>query len=88
MIRHRIKLLQYHTLGNDYLVENSAEKRRPDPELIKRICQRNFGISPDGLSIVALGWKIHGIDKQSRRQYGGDQQERRPIFVRALRDYR
>jgi diaminopimelate epimerase len=44
-----MRLVKYHALGNDYLFVNSAEEVRPDPEFIRRICHRNFGIGADGI---------------------------------------
>jgi diaminopimelate epimerase len=45
----RMKLVKYHALGNDYLFVNSAEEAFPEPEFVKQICHRNFGIGADGI---------------------------------------
>ncbi|MDR2436111.1 MAG: diaminopimelate epimerase [Puniceicoccales bacterium] len=44
-----MKLVKYHALGNDYLFANSAEEAFPEPEFVRRICHRNFGIGADGI---------------------------------------
>ena len=50
---------KYHGLGNDFIVIDGINNKLPESilkgeaKLIKRICQRNFGIGADGL-IIAL----------------------------------
>jgi len=50
---------KYHGLGNDFIVIDGISNKLPESilkgeaKLIKRICQRNFGIGADGL-IIAL----------------------------------
>lgn len=41
---------KYHGLGNDYIVIDPDECHcDPDPEMIKTICHRNFGVGSDGI---------------------------------------
>lgn len=45
-----MKFSKYHALGNDYLVLDPAEAPElPDPQAIRRICHRNFGLGSDGI---------------------------------------
>ncbi len=41
---------KYHALGNDYLViDPNKSPYQPNPENVKLICHRNFGIGSDGI---------------------------------------
>ena len=40
---------KYHALGNDYLVLDPQEGPMPDPEGVRKICHRNFGLGSDGI---------------------------------------
>lgn len=41
---------KYHALGNDYVVIDAADAGdRLTPDMIRRICQRNFGLGSDGI---------------------------------------
>ena len=41
---------KYHALGNDYLVLDPEESQQePNPDMIVRICHRNFGLGSDGI---------------------------------------
>ena len=45
-----MKFSKYHALGNDYIVLNPANEIPPlSPEMIQRICHRNFGVGSDGI---------------------------------------
>jgi diaminopimelate epimerase len=45
-----MKFSKYHALGNDYVVIEAAEAAgRLTPELVRRICVRNFGLGADGI---------------------------------------
>ena len=47
--------IKYHSLGNDYLVLtseiNELTKNILTPDLIRRICNRNFGLGSDGILV-------------------------------------
>jgi diaminopimelate epimerase len=50
-----MKFYKYHALGNDYLVINPQELSfELNPEIIKTICHRNFGIGSDGILLGPL----------------------------------
>jgi diaminopimelate epimerase len=41
---------KYHALGNDYIVVDAAEAQgRLTPEVVGRVCDRNFGLGSDGI---------------------------------------
>lgn len=45
---------KYHALGNDYLVIHERDLRSPlSPEIIRRICDRNYGVGSDGIVLIA-----------------------------------
>lgn len=46
-----MKFHKYHALGNDYLVIEVMTESEPRPELIRRICDRHFGLGSDGILI-------------------------------------
>jgi diaminopimelate epimerase len=49
---------KYHALGNDYIVIRPAEfQSEPDPEVIRLICHRNYGIGSDGILLGPVGSK-------------------------------
>ena len=49
---------KYHALGNDYIVIQPAElQSEPEPEVIRRICHRNYGIGSDGILLGPLSSK-------------------------------
>lgn len=49
---------KYHALGNDYIVIQPAElQSEPVPEVIRRICHRNYGIGSDGILLGPLSSK-------------------------------
>jgi diaminopimelate epimerase len=50
-----MKFYKYHALGNDYLVINPQDLLFAlTPEIIKIICDRNFGIGSDGILLGPL----------------------------------
>lgn len=50
-----MKFYKYHALGNDYLVINPQDLSFAlTPEIIKIICDRNFGIGSDGILLGPL----------------------------------
>jgi diaminopimelate epimerase len=47
-----MRFRKYHALGNDYIVLNPADFpgwAAPDPERVRLICHRNFGVGSDGI---------------------------------------
>ncbi len=50
-----MEFLKYHCLGNDYLVLTSdyceSSKCLITPDLVRRICNRNFGLGADGILV-------------------------------------
>ena len=45
-----MRFYKYHALGNDYLVFHAGDLRDiPDPDQIRTICRRHFGIGSDGI---------------------------------------
>jgi diaminopimelate epimerase len=50
-----MKYVKYHALGNDYLVMDPADMPGvPEPDRIRVICHRNFGIGSDGILLGPL----------------------------------
>lgn len=50
-----MKFEKYHALGNDYVVVDERECSSPlTPEIIRRICERNFGVGSDGLLLGTI----------------------------------
>ncbi|MFM1944631.1 MAG: hypothetical protein RI897_3613 [Verrucomicrobiota bacterium] len=50
-----MKFAKYHALGNDYLVMEPDQLVQPiNPEHVRRICHRNFGIGSDGILLGPL----------------------------------
>jgi diaminopimelate epimerase len=58
-LEDKMKYSKYHALGNDYIVIRSAElKGNPTPDVIRRICHRNYGIGSDGILFGPLDSKF------------------------------
>ena len=57
-----MEFLKYHCLGNDYLVLISepfdSKKLLLKPNLVQRICNRNFGIGADGILVSGKNNKV------------------------------
>jgi len=46
---------KYHALGNDYIVISPAEfQSESDPDVIRLVCHRNYGVGSDGILIGPL----------------------------------
>lgn len=81
---------KYHALGNDYLVLDPSEAPElPDPEAIRRICHRNFGLGSDGILFGPLpaenadfGLRILNPDGSEAEKSGNGLR----IFARYLSD--
>lgn len=68
-----MKFSKYHALGNDYIVLNPANAIPPlSPEMIKRVCHRNFGVGSDG---ILLGPSNEGDCDFSLRIFNPDGSE-------------
>ena len=50
-----MKFQKYHCLGNDYLILTSKGTELSDyvlqPEITRKICNRNFGLGADGVLV-------------------------------------
>ena len=89
---------KYHALGNDYVVlAGDALGMPPDPERVRRICDRHFGIGADGilLDVSPPGAGLVGAGGESQaalRIFNPDGSEAEKsgnglrIFARYLRD--
>ncbi len=70
---------KYHGLGNDFIVlENFDGRARKDPDFVRRLCDRRFGIGADGILYVERddeGGRVHE-GPELRRFGGGDVRQR------------
>jgi diaminopimelate epimerase len=81
---------KYHALGNDYLVIDPAHLAgRLTPQMIRRICHRNFGVGSDGILLGPLpattcdfGLRIFNPDGSEAEKSGNGLR----IFARCLVD--
>jgi diaminopimelate epimerase len=56
-----MKMVKYQALGNDYLVMEAGQfSGPPEPEMIRSICDRHYGVGSDGI-IVRQGEEEPGI---------------------------
>jgi diaminopimelate epimerase len=44
-----VSFAKYQALGNDYIVIEEEELPSPSPQLIRRICDRHWGLGGDGI---------------------------------------
>lgn len=74
-----MKFSKYHALGNDYLVitPQEAGSLPLHPELIRRICHRNYGVGSDGILIgpvdnptSEIGLRIYNPDGSEAEKSG------------------
>lgn len=85
-----MRFFKYHGLGNDYLVFDPEDwPIPPTPEMIRRVCNRNFGIGSDGILYGPSGrdgkwpWvRIFNPDGSEAEKSGNGLR----IFARYLRD--
>lgn len=81
---------KYHALGNDYIVILPAEiQGEPDPDVIRLICHRNYGVGSDGILLGPLdsrrcdfGLRIFNPDGSEAEKSGNGLR----IFARFLWD--
>ena len=51
----KITLEKYHGLGNDYLIfDPNKNDLKLSKEGVRLICNRNFGVGSDGLSLIHI----------------------------------
>jgi len=48
-----MRFQKYQALGNDYLVVESQQEENLDSSLVRRVCDRHFGLGSDGILIEA-----------------------------------
>jgi diaminopimelate epimerase len=86
-----MKYSKYHALGNDYIVIRAAEVEttKLSPEVIRRICHRNYGVGSDGILLGPLqsrscdfGLRIFNPDGSEAEKSGNGLR----IFARSLWD--
>lgn len=85
-----MKYTKYHALGNDYIVINPTDiKKELDPDEIRLICHRNYGVGSDGILYGPLdsqscnfGLKIFNPDGSEAEKSGNGLR----IFARSLID--
>ena len=85
-----MKYAKYHALGNDYIVIHPAQiGSDPDPDVIRRICHRNYGVGSDGILLGPLdskscdfGLRIFNPDGSEAEKSGNGLR----IFARSLWD--
>jgi diaminopimelate epimerase len=64
-----VQFRKYHGLGNDYIVIDPSEfDFRPEPEAIRKICDRTRGVGSDGILLGPISGK--GIEPWSREKGG------------------
>lgn len=83
---------KFHALGNDYLVLDPLHHpERPEPEFIRRVCHRNFGLGSDGILYgpfspeeepASFGLRIYNPDGSEAEKSGNGLR----IFARYLYD--
>lgn len=85
-----MKYTKYHALGNDYIVIHPRDiKKEFEPDVIQRICHRNYGVGSDGILFGPLEskssdfrLKIYNPDGSEAEKSGNGLR----IFARYLRD--
>jgi diaminopimelate epimerase len=85
-----MKFSRYHAIGNDYIVISPTElKGSPDPDAVRLICHRNYGVGSDGILLGPLdsdccefGLRIFNPDGSEAEKSGNGLR----IFARYLFD--
>lgn len=85
-----MKYSKYHAIGNDYIVMRPAEfEDAPDPDVVRLICHRNYGVGSDGILLGPLhsdsctfGLRIFNPDGSEAEKSGNGLR----IFARHLWD--
>jgi diaminopimelate epimerase len=84
-----MKFHKYHALGNDYLVLEHNEDSELSASLVRRICDRHFGVGSDG---ILIGKRTISADEFTLRIFNPDGSEAEKsgnglrIFARYLWD--
>jgi diaminopimelate epimerase len=78
---------KYHALGNDYLVLELENQAAPSAALVRRLCDRHFGVGGDGILLGTdaggqLGLRIFNPDGSEAEKSGNGLR----IFARYLLD--
>ena len=79
---------KYQALGNDYIVMDGREAAPPAPDLVRRVCDRHFGVGSDGIlwheapRDGAVGLRIFNPDGSEAEKSGNGLR----IFARYLFD--
>ena len=56
----KMKYSKYHAIGNDYIVIRPTEfQGEPEPDAIRSICHRNYGVGSDGILLGPLDSKAY-----------------------------
>ena len=91
MLTNAMQFHKYQALGNDYLVLERAGGRALIPSLVRRICNRHYGVGSDGILIEAspgpgarFGLRILNPDGSEAEKSGNGLR----IFARYLWDER
>src|SRR5579872_1748777 len=62
--RHTIPFWKYHALGNDYVVVDGRDGLRWEPDMMRRLCHRHYGLGADGVLMHLDGREGAGIGLQ------------------------
>ncbi len=85
-----MRFAKYQGIGNDFIVVEREATVRLGPELVKRLCDRHYGIGADGVLVVEPGeaapWRmtVHNADGSVPEMCGNGLR----CVVRYLRDRR
>jgi len=87
-----MRFSKYHALGNDYIVISPTEMGgTPDPDIVRLICHRNYGLGSDGILLGPLesrscdfGLRVFNPDGSEAEKSGNGLR----IFARSLWDQR
>jgi len=83
-----MRFWKYQALGNDYIVMDGREQALLAPDLVRRICDRHFGVGSDGIlrhegeQGGAIGLRIYNPDGSEAEKSGNGLR----IFARYLFD--
>jgi len=85
-----MKYLKYHALGNDYIILRSESIRNGlSPDMISRICHRNYGVGSDGILFGPIDSKSCDFGLRIFNPDGGEAEKSGNglrIFARSLYD--
>jgi diaminopimelate epimerase len=87
-LRMRVKFHKYQALGNDYLILELDGPGMPSSMLVRRLCDRHYGVGSDGILVAdpessdGLSLRIFNPDGSEAEKSGNGLR----IFARYLRD--